>query len=252
MFHPMGSPLKNLHLGKTEGRPLFYCQNHILNLYSGVLFFFRLSCSPKKENATYIIMTSYCYYKNEYGERAKLETGTKQRIGNDVTNRARVQVKFCSHTVFHFSVPLPVPRFPFLVLLTTSSFAVSRFQDSSTLGTFSFLTQKCHQNCLLFRGTAGIVFAAVTRSHSSFFTLWMTSASLLSHETSVYRRRRRVAEEGRKDTRQLNVFHARLAVVSCVLHRFNSRGTENTRTPSTYNTFRFVLWSNGDTDPSKS
>lgn len=171
-------------------------------------------------------------------------------LGNDVINTARVQVKFCSHISFFRS------RFPFLVLLTLPrSLHHIRLQDSSRLGTFSFafLTyQKYHQNCLLYRGSAGIVFAAVTRGHSSFFTLRTTSAGLLSHEKSVYRRRRRVADEGRKDTRQLNVFHVRLAVVSCVLHRFNSRGTENTRTPSTYNTFRSVLWSDGDTDPSKS
>ena len=52
-------------------------------------------------------------------ERANLNIGTKQRIGNDVINRARVQVKFCSHISFFRS------RFPFLVLVTTSSFAVS-------------------------------------------------------------------------------------------------------------------------------
>ena len=54
-----------------------------------------------------------------------------------------------------------------------------RLQDSSRLGTFSFVFltyQKYHQNCLLFRGSAVIVFAAVTRSHNSFFTLWIASA----------------------------------------------------------------------------
>ena len=188
--------------------------------------------------------------RNEHGEWAKLKIGTKPRIGNDVINTARVQVKFCSHISFFPS------RFPFLVLLALPrSLYHIRLLDSSRLGTFSFAFLTCqeyHQNCLLFRGSAVIVFAAVTRSHNSFFTLWIASAGLLSHETSVYRRRRRAADEGRKDTRQLNVFHVRLAVVSCVLHRFNSRGTENTRTPSTYNTFRSVLWANGDTDPSKS
>ena len=81
--------------------------------------------------------------------------------------------------IFHFSVPasrswfqLPLPRSLYHI----------RLQDSSRLGTsaFAFLTyQKYHQNCLLFRISAGIVFAAVTRSHRSFFTLWMTSAGLI-------------------------------------------------------------------------
>ena len=52
---------------------------------------------------------------NEHGKREngnKMET--KQRIGNKVTDRARVQVKYCSHFFI----------FPFLVLVSRSPLAV--------------------------------------------------------------------------------------------------------------------------------
>ena len=56
--------------------------------------------------------------------------GTRQRIKNEVTDRARVQVRFCFHFSFSRS-PLPVPHFsnmiPLLyVLYRTSHFAISR------------------------------------------------------------------------------------------------------------------------------
>jgi len=37
--------------------------------------------------------------------------GTKQRIGNEATNRARVPVRVCSHFSFSRACPLPDPRF---------------------------------------------------------------------------------------------------------------------------------------------
>ena len=40
--------------------------------------------------------------------------GTKQRIGNEVTDRAGVQVMLCSHFSFSRSL-FPVPRSPFAV-----------------------------------------------------------------------------------------------------------------------------------------
>ena len=157
--------------------------------------------------------------------------------------------------IFHFSVhaslssfQLPLPRSLYHI----------RLQNSSRLGTssFAFLTYQTKVSSKLFVVQRICRYRICCDNLQSQFLFHfvdnISSAGLLSHETSVYRRRRRVADEGRKDTRQLNVFHVRLAVVSCVLHCFNSCRTENTRTPSTYNKFRSVLWANGDTDPSKS
>jgi len=48
---------------------------------------------------------------NKHREREKWKMGTKLRIGNKVCDRARVQVRFCSH--FHFPFSVLVPRSPF-------------------------------------------------------------------------------------------------------------------------------------------
>ena len=50
--------------------------------------------------------------------------GTKQRMGNEVTDRPMVQVRFCSY----FSFPVPRARFPFLVL--RSPFPVPRLSNT--------------------------------------------------------------------------------------------------------------------------
>ena len=43
----------------------------------------------------------------------KLKLGTKQRIGNEVVNRARVQVRFCSFFfIYLFLVLVPRSSFP--------------------------------------------------------------------------------------------------------------------------------------------
>ena len=57
--------------------------------------------------------------KSGNGEREN-EKWEQNRIGNDITDRSRVQVRFCSHFSF---LPIPfhvlVPRFPFPVLITS-------------------------------------------------------------------------------------------------------------------------------------
>ena len=40
---------------------------------------------------------------NEHGERENKKMGTKQRIGNEVVEKARDQVRFCSHFAFSWS-----------------------------------------------------------------------------------------------------------------------------------------------------
>ena len=51
---------------------------------------------------------------NEHVERKNEKTGTKQRIGNENTDRARAQVRFCSHFSFSPSPLLfPDPRSQF-------------------------------------------------------------------------------------------------------------------------------------------
>ena len=50
---------------------------------------------------------------------------TKQRTGNEVTDRAKVQSRFCSHLSDHFPIPrarllLHVPRFCNILLNTIS------------------------------------------------------------------------------------------------------------------------------------
>ena len=57
--------------------------------------------------------------KTGNGEREN-EKWEQNRIGNDITNGSRVQVRFCSHFSF-FPIPFHVlvPRFPFPVLVTS-------------------------------------------------------------------------------------------------------------------------------------
>ena len=50
-------------------------------------------------------MVTYLVEDDAKTENGKMKNGNKKRIGNDVTDRARVQVTFC----FHFSFS----RFPF-------------------------------------------------------------------------------------------------------------------------------------------
>ena len=49
--------------------------------------------------------------------------GEKERIGNEVTERARAEVRFCFH--FSFSrFPFPVPRFSIIQLPDSAQFFV--------------------------------------------------------------------------------------------------------------------------------
>ena len=57
----------------------------------------------------------------------KWKMGTKQGCGNDVTDRGRVQVRFCSHSSFPRS-PCPFPAFRFRNIPPTDS---GFFQDCS-------------------------------------------------------------------------------------------------------------------------
>ena len=62
--------------------------------------------------------------ENEHGEQKKRKNGKKQRIGNEVTDRARVQVTHCSHFL--------VPRSMFPVLVPPSCFALGIFWRRNT------------------------------------------------------------------------------------------------------------------------
>ena len=80
------------------------------------------------------------------------EKWEQNRIGNDITNGSRVQVRFCSHFSF---LPIPfhvlVPRFPFPVLVTS-------------VNLFSVIVDICgfsDQSLLRFRQCALIYFLAV-------------------------------------------------------------------------------------------
>ena len=55
------------------------------------------------------------------GNGRKGKMGKKQRIGNEVTDRARVQVTHCSHFSFSRS-PLSVSRFSTIQLLCVGNF----------------------------------------------------------------------------------------------------------------------------------
>ena len=57
--------------------------------------------------------------KTGNGEREN-EKWEQNTLGNDITDGSRVQVRFCSHFSF-FPIPFHVlvPRFPFLVLITS-------------------------------------------------------------------------------------------------------------------------------------
>ena len=65
-----------------------------------------------------------CYLNGERrsGNR-KMKNGNKQRIGNEVTYRTRIQVtgRNCSQIIFFFIflIPVLVPRSPFPILVTS-------------------------------------------------------------------------------------------------------------------------------------
>ena len=70
------------------------------------------------------ITGSYMYQNGERG-RGTGKRNMKQRIENKVTDRAWVQLRFCSH-FFIFSFPVLVPHSPFPVLVTSFSNAQTK------------------------------------------------------------------------------------------------------------------------------
>ena len=72
--------------------------------------------------------------------------GTKQRIGNEVTDRAGVQVMLCSHFSFSRSL-FPVPRSPLLHLVASSLCRhVGELRDEPNGCSFSLPTQIVEHN----------------------------------------------------------------------------------------------------------
>ena len=59
-------------------------------------------------------------------------------------------------------------------------------------------------------------------------------------------------EEKKTNKIQRLLLHFRLAVVCCVLYRINSRGTQNSRPPSSDITVSNILWPDGEGNPSES
>ena len=70
--------------------------------------------------------------------------GTKQRTGNEVTDRAKVQSRFCSHLSFsHSPCSSSAPRFPLpacrRLLFPLFACATKEIGDVCTLATFPVL-----------------------------------------------------------------------------------------------------------------